>query len=81
MPFEIPGGYELIGSVVSVETIARGSAVQQRDRLNRQFGKGRWRKLKGVGLVRFPDGNIEWAEIHWFEAHGIGRKEIKIKST
>lgn len=81
MPFEMPPGHEVIGAVIKIETIASGPSVHQRNRLNRQFGKGNWRKLKGVGLVRFPNGIIDWAEIHWFEAHGIGRKEVKIKRT
>ena len=62
-----------------IQRLARGRSVRQRVHLNREFGKGGWRKMKGVGLVRFASGEIRWAELHWFEAHGIGRKEIKVK--
>ena len=76
----LPAGYELLSEIRHVETIARGSSVRQRRRLNQFFGKGNWRKMKGVALVRFPSGKIHWVEVHWFEAHGIGKKEVKVKS-
>ena len=43
------------------------------------YGKGRWRKRKGIARVRLSDGSVHLAEIHWYEATGIGRKEYKIK--
>lgn len=70
---------EVLGEIGAVETIAAGRGVQIRRHLDRVHGKGNWRKMKGVATVRLPDGSICRAEIHWFEAHGIGRKDIKIK--
>ena len=62
-----------------METIASGAGVRDRRRLNREHGPGRWRKMKGVATVRLSDGTICEAELHWYEAHGIGKKEIKFK--
>jgi hypothetical protein len=76
----LPDGTELLSDIQGIETFARGPSVKQRKRLSKEFGKGKWRKVKGVALVRSPGGNIRWVELHWFEAHGIGKKEIKIKS-
>lgn len=73
MPFEI------VGEITQIETIATGKGIQDRQRLRRLYGRGRWRKLKGVALVRLRSGTIRRAELHWYEAHGIGRKEIKRK--
>jgi len=61
------------------EVIARGTALRNRKRLAQQFGSGRWRKLKGVATVRLADGVTCRAELHWYEAHGIGRRMMKIK--
>jgi hypothetical protein len=71
--------FEIIGKVRNVETIATGRAVRDRRRLNRDHGKARWRKLKGTASVRLSDGTVHEAEIHWYEGHGIGRVEWKIK--
>lgn len=71
--------FELVGDIEGVELIARGKDIRDIKRLRRQFGAGRWRKLKGVGTVRLPDGRIRRAEIHWYEAHGIGKVKLKIK--
>jgi len=71
--------FEVVGHVRSIETIAVGRTVQQLKRLRRLYGKGRWRKRKGVAIVRLLDGSIHTAEVHWYEAHGIGRREMKIK--
>jgi len=71
--------FEIIGKLTSVITIASGTGVRDRARLRRVYGRGRWRKRKGVASVRLPDRRIRLAEIHWYEAHGIGRKEFKIK--
>ena len=71
--------FEIIGEVTQVETIAVGRGIRGLPRLRRAYGTGRWRKLKGVALVRLRSGRIRRAELHWYEAHGIGRKEIKRK--
>ena len=62
-----------------VETIAVGGRIREIMRLRRQFGLGRWRKLKGVAMVRLEVGSVRRAEVHWYEAHGIGKKKLKIK--
>ena len=71
--------FEIVGPIVNVETIAAGREIRELPRLRKAYGKGRWRKRKGVGRVRLQDGSVHTAEIHWYEAHGIGRKEHKIK--
>jgi len=71
--------FELIGPITYVETIAVESSIHDLARLRRLYGEGRWRKLKGIGSVRLPDGTIETAELHSYEAHGIGTKELKVK--
>jgi hypothetical protein len=72
-------GVKLRGEITDVETTAVGKAVQVRSKLVKAYGPGRWRKLKGVGLVELPDGSVHQAELHWYEAHGIGRKDMKVK--
>ena len=71
--------FEIVGRIERVETIAVGNSIRERDRLVSLYGPGRWRKLKGFAQIAFSNGIIERAEVHWYEAHGIGRKEIKIK--
>ena len=71
--------FEIIGPLTETEAIAVGPAVRQRQQLRRRYGGRRWRKLKGVALVRLRGGAVRRAEIHWFEAHGIGRVRFKIK--
>jgi len=71
--------FEIIGEITEIETIAVGGAIRELARLKKHYGKARWRKLKGVGTVRLSDGTICKAEVHWYEAHGLGRKEFKIK--
>jgi hypothetical protein len=71
--------FEIIGTVQSVQAIAVGKLIRDIVRLEEQFGAGRWRKLKGIAQVRLFDGTIRTAEIHWYEAHGIGRRKLKIK--
>ena len=71
--------YEIIGPIRNAETIAAGTSVRDRARLRRFYGRGRWRKRKGLVDVRLPDGVITTAEVHWYEAAGIGKKEVKIK--
>lgn len=71
--------FDVVGEVTDVEVIAKGRSVRARKSLSAQFGRGRWRKIKGVALVRLRDGSTSRAEIHWYEAHGIGRRRFKIK--
>lgn len=71
--------FEIISEITQIESIATGSGIRDRARRRKQYGKGRWRKLKGVAHVRLLDGTIRLAEIHWYEAHGIGKKEFKLK--
>lgn len=71
--------FEIIGGITEIETIAIGSRIRDITRLRKMYGKGRWRKLKGVATVRLRSGRIRLAELHWYEAHGIGRKDMKRK--
>ena len=71
--------FEVIGDITNVETFATGSSIRELARLRKFYGRGRWRKRKGIARVRLEDGEIRRAEVHWYEAHGIGRKELKIK--
>ena len=73
--------FEILGEIRNIEAIAAGQGVHIRRDLDRAYGKGRWRKMKGMALVRLADGTVCQSEIHWFEAHGIGRKDFKIKRT
>ena len=71
--------FEIIGKIQNVETIAIGTSIRELSRLQRIHGQGRWRKQKGIAKIRLADGTTFNAEVHWYEANGIGRKEIKIK--
>ena len=71
--------FEILGAIREIETIAAGRALRQLGRLRRRYGGARWRKRKGLATVRLIDGTVRKAEVHWYEAHGIGRREIKIK--
>jgi hypothetical protein len=71
--------FQIIGKITCVETIAKGSGVRSQAKLKRKYGGKNWRKLKGIAKVRFLDGTERFAEIHWYEGHGIGQKEYKIK--
>jgi hypothetical protein len=71
--------FEIIGEIGEIETIAMGGKIRDIMRIQKQYGPGRWRKLKGVAKVRLESGRICRAELHWYEAHGIGRKKMKIK--
>ena len=71
--------FEIIGEVTHVETFATGSSVRELPRLRKFYGRGRWRKRKGIARVRLTDGTVRLTEVHWYEAHGIGRKEFKIE--
>ena len=71
--------FKLVGEITNVEIIAVNKSIRDLARLNRMHGKARWRKLKGIASVELPSGRIRLAELHWYEAHGIGKKEMKIK--
>lgn len=71
--------FTVIGDIGEIELIAVGRAIRELPRLVRAYGPGRWRKLKGTATIRLRDGSIRTAEIHWYEAHGIGRRELKLK--
>ena len=71
--------FELVGDLSNVEVIAVASSIRDLRRLQKVYGSGRWRKMKGAGSVRLPDGTVVNAELHWYEAHGLGRHEFKIK--
>ncbi len=71
--------FEIVGEIHDVEVIAVGSRIRNLAYLQEVYGQGRWRKLKGIADVRLPNDRIQRAELHWYEAHGIGRKDIKIK--
>jgi hypothetical protein len=72
--------FEIVGGIEEIETIASGRGVRIRAVLNKVHGRGRWRKRKGVAAVRLPNGTLRRIELHSYEAHGIGRRDIKIKS-
>jgi len=72
-------GFTLIGPLANVETVASGRSIRELPRLRKLYGAGRWRKRKGEARVRLDDGTTHSAEVHWYEATGIGRKELKIK--
>lgn len=71
--------FELASEITGIETIASGTGVRARARLNRVYGHGRWRKRKGQATIRLRNGRLRKAELHWFEAHGIGKRELKRK--
>jgi hypothetical protein len=71
--------FEIVGAIASIETIAEGNGIRELVLLRQQFGLGRWRKKKGIALIKLPDGMTAKAEIHWYEAHGIGKVKLKIK--
>ncbi len=72
-------GFELLGELTDIEIIAVNLSIRERQRLREQFGGRRWRKLKGIGRVRFPNHEVRLAELHWYEAHGVGRQKMKVK--
>ncbi|MBI4179505.1 hypothetical protein HY522_08805 [bacterium] len=71
--------FEVVGRIANIEVVASGSGVRLRRHLNKAYGRGRWRKLKGVATIRIPNGVFRVVELHWYEAHGIGRRDLKIK--
>ena len=75
----MPTEFTLLGELTEVETIAANLSIRDRRQLIDRFGPGRRRKRKGRGLVQFPNGESHHAELHWYEAHGIGRRGMKVK--
>jgi hypothetical protein len=71
--------FEILGEIADIQTFAAGAGIREISRLRKVYGPGRWRKREGIARVRLMDGTIHLAEIHWYEAAGIGRKEYKIK--
>lgn len=71
--------FEIIGNIRDTQPIAIGTGIRDVARLNRQYGRGKWRKLKGFATVRLLDGTVHTAEVHWYEAHGLGKREFKLK--
>ncbi len=71
--------FELVGSITNPAVIAAGPGIRVRSRLRKIYGRGLWRKMKGTATVRLPNGALRTVELHWYEAHGIGKRELKIK--
>ncbi len=71
--------FEIVSEISQIETIAVGRSVRILSFLNKNYGKGRWRKKKGIATVKISDGSYRLAEVHWYEANGIGKKDLKIK--
>ncbi len=71
--------FEILDDIQWIETIATNRGIRELKRLNRVYGKANWKKRKGIGKIRLPDGTTKIAELHWYEGHGKGKKEIKIK--
>jgi len=71
--------FEIVGEITDIQTIAVDNAIRDVARLQESYGVGRWRKLKGVATVQLVNGNVRLAEVHWYEATGIGKKRLKIK--
>ena len=72
--------FEVVGSIQHVGIIAAGPGVKVRSFLRKTYGRGRWRKMKGIASVRLANGNLRPVELHWYEAHGIGKRDLKIKN-
>jgi hypothetical protein len=72
--------FEIIGEIEQIETIASGRGVRIRAVLNKVHGRGRWRKRKGMATVRLPSGALRRVALHWYEAHGVGRRDFKVKT-
>jgi hypothetical protein len=71
--------FEVLGEITSVQTIAAGRKIRQLERLQKLYGKGRWRKMKGGALIRLTSGEVRRAELHRYEAHGVGKRNMKFK--
>ena len=73
--------FELVGSIANIEVIAAGPGIRVRSYLNKSYGRARWRKMKGTAMVRLLNGALRRVELHWYEAHGIGPRDMKIKRS
>ena len=71
--------FDIIDEIKEIETIAQGSGIRDLTRLKKYYGLGNWKKMKGIAHIRLSSGKVKLAELHWYEAHGIGKKEIKRK--
>ena len=71
--------FELVGSIANAAVIAAGPGIRVRSYLRKAYGHGRWRKMKGTATIRLPNGALRMVELHWYEAHGIGKRDLKIK--
>ena len=71
--------FDVVGQITGIEVVASGSAIRVLRTLRKAYGRGRWRKLKGVATILLPNGALRKVELHWYEAHGIGRRDLKIK--
>jgi hypothetical protein len=71
--------FEIVGTITKVEVIAAGPGIRVRSYLRKAYGRGRWRKMKGTATVRLANGALRVVELHWYEAHGIGQRDMKIK--
>jgi hypothetical protein len=71
--------FSIIDDITEIEVIARGSGIREINRLRKVYGPGNWKKMKGIARIKLVSGRIRLAELHWYEAHGIGKKEIKRK--
>ncbi|MDX1506222.1 MAG: hypothetical protein R3221_10925 [Spongiibacter sp.] len=71
--------FEIVGKIENIQPIATGTGIRDLAKLRKRYGAGKWKKLKGFATVRLLDGTLHTAEIHWYEAHGIGKKEFKLK--
>jgi hypothetical protein len=71
--------FQIVGQISNVQTIAVGRRIRQLPRLKKLYGAGRWRKMKGEALIRLPSGELRRAELHWYEAHGVGKRNMKFK--
>ena len=71
--------FEVVGGIDQVQTIATGAGIRQLARLRKLYGPGRWRKMKGEALIRLASGQLRRAELHWYEAHGVGKRNMKFK--
>jgi hypothetical protein len=71
--------FDILDEITRIEVVAIDNSIREIERLRKIYGSGRWRKLKGIATIRLPNGTVAKAELHWYECHGLGRKEIKIK--
>ena len=71
--------FQIVGEITNIQTIAIGRRIRVLARLKKSYGPGRWRKMKGEAMVRLANGQLRHAELHWYEAHGVGQRGMKVK--